>query len=469
MATAPTDPPPGPRASAALLAAALATGALLRSAALGRESYWLDELSSIVIARRPWPALLDRLATADYHPPLYFALLKLWCARFGYGEAAVRAPSVLADLAAVAFGYLLAGRLAGRRAALCAAALLACSPFCVQHAREARGYSLLLALSLAATWLLVRAAPSFRARSLAPYALVAAALPYTHVFGVFTLAAHAGYAAAVAGRRDQGLRPLLRSFGAMALAAAAFLPWLPATLAQAARARAGFWLTRDTMLWLTFSWWEEGPLAVWTLVTLAAAAVAVARAGRGSRAVAALLALGVALPTAVPFAWSLAARPVFQPKYGIAAAGLALVAAALSFARLPRGVVLLTCALGVAASVATVHLRTDHDQWRELAAFASRESARAVPLVCVRSAEHLGVYLGPRSPCREVGRHELTTAGPDALTASRFWLLLPCPPHLDAELEPLFEARWRRAEAHRWKGVAAELWVDRGAARTIAP
>ncbi|HUK42931.1 MAG TPA: hypothetical protein VLW48_00665, partial [Candidatus Bathyarchaeia archaeon] len=46
------SPAPG---SSLLLWGIVIVGALLRLIALGRKSFWLDEIASVAIARRPWP------------------------------------------------------------------------------------------------------------------------------------------------------------------------------------------------------------------------------------------------------------------------------------------------------------------------------------------------------------------------------------------------------------------------------
>jgi len=57
--------------------------------ALFTRSFWGDELFSIRFSQGGWDALLEELAR-DYHPPLYFALLRLWMLVFGDGEAGLR-------------------------------------------------------------------------------------------------------------------------------------------------------------------------------------------------------------------------------------------------------------------------------------------------------------------------------------------------------------------------------------------
>ena len=328
-----TPPEPFTRRELVLLGVVLAAAACLRLADLSWESYWLDELVSVTDAHRSWGSLVADLSGADVHPPHYFALLKGWVGCFGESEAATRSLSAIFGVAAVLFGSLFARRLGGRRAGLAAAALLAFSPFCLYYSREVRPYGLLLALSLASTWLLVRSAPELRVRALAAYVPTAAALLYTHVYGLFTLAAHAVFALALA-RREGWRRPVLRLFGALLCVGLLFAPWVPATLGQTRRVAHGFWVPPPAPLAWTKVWLAEGFHGVaWVLGTTALSIAAFARLWREERPVAWLVGAGVALPTLVPIALSTVGQPVFLAKYAIAATGLWVTCAGLRAAR----------------------------------------------------------------------------------------------------------------------------------------
>lgn len=446
--------------------AAIVLGALaIRAWDLGRESYWLDELCSLSTVRGGWRYLVDELARSDVHPPLYFALLKLWTRVFGTTEAAGRSLSVVAGLAAVVSAGRLGRELADRRVGLVAMALVACSPFCVYYSTEARAYSLLLALSLEATVRLVRAARDPRAGSLAAYALVAATLPYTHVFGTFTLAAHGltVVGAAYAGRL--GRRPALGVIGAIALAALAFAPWVPVQLGQMHRVRQGFWLGDPQVGWWFTSWVRGGDAGlVWVVGVLAAAALTVRRWWRERRAGAGLLAAGMLVPTVVPLAITYLAQPVFQPKYAIAAAGALLVAAAPTLARnLPAALIL--CLAGALDSGRDLYVNQHRADWRALAGFARREAARdGTPLVMRRGLNRqLAVYLGRHVEVRDV------EPGREVQLPRRFWLLNVHPEWTDPRLAPLLAAHWKPVERRAFYRAEAILWeAERDAGDEVA-
>src|ERR1700722_18819880 len=58
--------------------AVLAIGIWLRSATIGRESLWLDEIYSVSLANLSIPGTLMAVLHFDVHPPLYYLQLNLW-------------------------------------------------------------------------------------------------------------------------------------------------------------------------------------------------------------------------------------------------------------------------------------------------------------------------------------------------------------------------------------------------------
>ena len=81
---------------------AIVVGAGLRGWQLDREGLWLDELfTARVVGRESWAGLRAELA-GDVHPPLYFALLRVWSSVAGTSDLALRLPSVLAGVGSIA-------------------------------------------------------------------------------------------------------------------------------------------------------------------------------------------------------------------------------------------------------------------------------------------------------------------------------------------------------------------------------
>jgi hypothetical protein len=101
---------------------------------------------------------------ANVHPPLFFWLMNLWIHRFGLEPGLLRVPAALFGVLSIVLLFTVSLRLAdldpvhfgGNRRegfALLASAMLALSAYQIDHAQDARQYTLLLCFALAAVWL----------------------------------------------------------------------------------------------------------------------------------------------------------------------------------------------------------------------------------------------------------------------------------------------------------------------------
>jgi len=286
-----------------LLPVLLALALAARLAQLTSQSFWYDEGWTSWAVNQSWRGMMDLLAQ-DNHPPLYFAVLKLWAAIFGRGDVALRGFSLLADLGMVALLYALGRRLwntgVGALAALCASI----SPPLVMYAQEARMYSLVTALVVAATYCLAGLPderPTMRRRWAGLYAVCMAAALYSHHVAWLAFGAHAVVLLILAARRRDWL-PLV----AGVLVVVLYLPQVPLTLQQIAVARGMSWkphvsvsfMLTDLWLFLNLGWADGRRFldpAAWGGLALAAAGLGLGwRLGRGCWM---LLILGLAVPT----------------------------------------------------------------------------------------------------------------------------------------------------------------------------
>lgn len=211
------------------LAAILALAAFLRFYDLGEESLWEDELMSLTfVSAEGARGVVEFVDTSDVHPPLYYLVLHYSRALFGESEAALRLPSVVAGLLAVGVVYLLGRRLYSRAEGLAAALLVAVAWWPIYYSQDARSYSFLLLLSALSAFFwwgcfgrLKERPGRFPPWEAVGYVACAAALCYTHYFGVLLVALQGAALLALAPR--SALRTALL-YGAVGLL---YLPWIP--------------------------------------------------------------------------------------------------------------------------------------------------------------------------------------------------------------------------------------------------
>jgi len=196
---------------------------------------WFDEIFGVHAARHAWGGMFGFVAADLIHPPLFYALLKLWTAAGGESLLWLRLLSVLLSVASVAPLLLLCRELRlGAWETNLALALMAVNGYLIKYAQEVRMYSLLLLLTLCSLWLLARffnAADERRSRrTLAALALANVLLVYTHYYGWLVVASEAALLLLL--RRGRGRARLAPFLLTVAVAALAYLPWVYA-LAQA--------------------------------------------------------------------------------------------------------------------------------------------------------------------------------------------------------------------------------------------
>jgi len=222
------------------LLAIIALGILLRIYDLSGESMWLDETVSVRLAHKGFSAIVKNRA-ANFHPPLYFLLLRIWVPLFGDSESGTRSLSVLFGVASIYMLYRLASLWFDPEVGLFASLVLAASPFHIQYSQEARGYSLMGLLVLASFFFFLRLQRGGTRRDRIGYILSTSLLTYTHVFSLFIPLVQNLYrfTCPVLFRRPS--RPSLRDWIFLQLwLGLLFLPWLPVLLNQIWNFQEGF-------------------------------------------------------------------------------------------------------------------------------------------------------------------------------------------------------------------------------------
>jgi mannosyltransferase len=170
------------------LVAITALAAVLRLTTLGSQSFWYDEaFTPVHVLRTSLGATLHNLVHTENTPPLWYLLEWVASRALGSGAVALRLLSALAGIATVPVAWAIGQELAGRRAAIATAALVATSPLLVWYSQEARAYGLFVLSASLALLCCVRALHQPSPRRLMAFALTASLALLSHYFAVFLL------------------------------------------------------------------------------------------------------------------------------------------------------------------------------------------------------------------------------------------------------------------------------------------
>jgi mannosyltransferase len=168
------------------LLAILLLAAALRLSTLGLQSFWYDEaFTPVHVLRSSLGATLHNVVHTENTPPLWYVLEWGFSRVLGSGVVALRLLSALAGIATVAAAWAIGSDLAGRRAAIVTAALVAVNPLFVWYSQEARAYALFVFTASLALLCFLRALREPTNRRLAEFALTASLALLTHYFAMF--------------------------------------------------------------------------------------------------------------------------------------------------------------------------------------------------------------------------------------------------------------------------------------------
>lgn len=170
------------------LVALVLLAALLRFPTIAVQSVWFDEAATWDLMRLPLGEMLSELPDRESNPPLYYVLEWVWVRVFGDAELGLRSLSALLGTLTVPVAFAIGRRIAGTRAGLATAALVAVNPLLVWFSQEARSYQLVVFLTACSLLLFLRCLDDERPRALAWWAIVSALALCSHYFAVFVLA-----------------------------------------------------------------------------------------------------------------------------------------------------------------------------------------------------------------------------------------------------------------------------------------
>jgi mannosyltransferase len=175
------------RVSSLVLDIAIVSGAalVLGLIRLGTPSFWVDESFTVADLEHSYSFYLN-----GYYW-LFYTVEKPWALIAGTSEFALRFPSVIASMLSCGLVVVLGRRLFDRWVGLTAGLLLATSPFMVRWSQQARGYTMMVALSLVAVLLLLRALESGTRRDWVWYGVAFAGVMIWHpVAGLVLVVPH---------------------------------------------------------------------------------------------------------------------------------------------------------------------------------------------------------------------------------------------------------------------------------------
>lgn len=172
-------------------------------------------------SRGAWDTVASLAAEEPQHPPLYYALMRVWAGMAGDSLATLRAGAALLSLLAIP-GLLWLGRELWRdaRTTLAAVALWSVSPFFVTYAQDAREYGLWSALTLMASAAFLHAVRTDRGWW--SYGLLTAAGLSTSLLFASVPAAHGAWLAITREARCRW-KSLMAAWG---MALVLFSPWV---------------------------------------------------------------------------------------------------------------------------------------------------------------------------------------------------------------------------------------------------
>jgi uncharacterized membrane protein len=129
----------------------LVIGIIIRFWGFDEKSLWIDEIYSFMFSHQK--TFLESLTymLCDLSPPIYYLFLYFWMQLFGISEFVMRLPSVIFGILSIPAIYFSAQKLFNRQVALTSTILTALSPTLLYYSQEARGYSLLILLSIITT------------------------------------------------------------------------------------------------------------------------------------------------------------------------------------------------------------------------------------------------------------------------------------------------------------------------------
>ncbi len=220
-------------------------GVLFSTIVLGnitRWSIWFDEAFSAYLTRFSYGDIVF-FTSVDVHPPLYYLVLKAWISIFGTSELSYRGMSLFFALIALGGMYVLIQKLFKTKwFALLAVFLTALSPLFVRFSEETRMYTMVAAIVIWATYVMLVAMEKRKRRYWIIYGVLLSVGMWTHYFTALLWIAHWVWRAIE--QRNGTVKRFWTTewIGAHVLAVALYFAWIPVVFNQFKGVMSGFWI-----------------------------------------------------------------------------------------------------------------------------------------------------------------------------------------------------------------------------------
>jgi mannosyltransferase len=335
-------------------------GAALRFGTLDVQSFGLVETFTAWLSEKDLDSMFSAMSETEGTPPVYYIVAWLWAHIFGSGEIGLRSLSALLGTATIPLAAVVGTKLAGPRAGVVTAVLVAANPLLFWSSQEARAYALLVLLATASVIALLRARERPSTGRLAAWAAIATLILGTHYFGGFLVATEAIVLLVSIRKRAAVLACL-----APALTAVALTPLL-ITQKQEGEELPGSTLRRIGVVAkqlmtgpnIPADWWIAGIVAVCVLLALLAYRDP---ARRTAAKVPAVVAGGAAIPLAI---LALAGTDLLAARYLLPALVPTLLVLSIGFAASRATVIALVVVTG--ASLTAIALVQVNDRYQRV-------------------------------------------------------------------------------------------------------
>lgn len=175
----------------ALLVLTIFTGIVFR-AALEYQNIGLsldDTITVYVANASSFSELIERIASHEYSPPMYFWIMQQWISIFGDKPSSISIPSMISGTVLIPATYVFVKELYQKtNVALLAAFFAAVSPLTVFFSHEARLYSLFVVIMTLTFWAFVRVLRKSDRSRLIILSILATLLLYCHYIAIFIIA-----------------------------------------------------------------------------------------------------------------------------------------------------------------------------------------------------------------------------------------------------------------------------------------